>query len=280
MVGRAFEDYSEFRMNQMNLWESLDKITTLLKKSPTKILMLDFDGTLTPIVKSSEKVKLKVETKNSLETLSRKKGFYLAIISGRSLKDLKGKVALKKIIYAGNHGLEGEIYNKKFLYPVTKEVFKVMQVIKKDLETLVDKFDGVFIKDKKLTQSLHFRMLARKHLPLFKTTFNKIIKPYKTVGSVSVTAGKKVFDIRPKVMWNKGDFAKLVIKEIAKETKTTPFAIYIGDDVTDEDAFQTLEAPKSGVTIRVGGQGQSSAKYYLKNTKEVFKFLNWIVVNF
>ena len=69
-------------------------------------------------------------------------------------------------------------------------------------------------------------MLLRKHLPLFRKTFNEVIQPFKAAGSISVTSGKKVFDIRPEFIWNKGDFAKLVIKEIAEETKTSPVVIY------------------------------------------------------
>src|SRR3989344_27455 len=257
-----------------NLWNDLDAMSLKLKEKSAKIIMLDFDGTLTPIIKSPEKIILQKETRKLLQDLSRKKGFFIAIISGRSLQDLKGKVALKEIIYAGNHGLEGEIYDRKFLYPLTKKTLKIMGLIKKDLETIVRDFEGVFIEDKKLTQSLHFRMLLRKHLPLFRKTFNEVIQPFKAAGSISVTSGKKVFDIRPEFIWNKGDFAKLVIKEIAEETKTSPVVIYIGDDVTDEDVFQILEGR---ITIRVGGVQRSYAKYRLKNTKEVFKFLDWVV---
>src|SRR3989338_6381762 len=102
----------------MDLWKNLDKITAQLQNSPVKALMLDFDGTLTSIVKSPQAARLSIVMRNLLRKLSKKEGFYLTIISGRSLKDLKKKVNLSNIIYSGNHGLEGEILKEKYLFPI------------------------------------------------------------------------------------------------------------------------------------------------------------------
>lgn len=256
----------------MDLWKDLDKIITLFKQSPVKILMLDFDGTLTPIVQSPKEANLSKEMKNLLLKLSKKEGFYLAILSGRELKDLKERVNLQNVIYAGNHGLEGEIFGEKYLFPLPNKMLWALGKIQKQLHQITGKFKGTFIEDKGLTLGFHYRLVDRRRAPEIKLLINQTLKPYIMDGAVSLLADKKVIDITPNVNWNKGSFAKLIINKIHTQTKTIPTVIFIGDDLTDEDVFQVLE---DGITIRVGRGRQSNAKYNLKNTKEVFTFLEW-----
>lgn len=270
----------------MDLWKDLNKITAFFKRSPVKILMLDFDGTLTPIVQSPKEAKLSKEMKNLLLKLSKTRGFYLAIISGRSLEDLKKKVNLKNIIYGGNHGLEGEIFGEKYLFPVPSKVLWTLEKIQERLNQITGKFKGTFVEDKALTLSFHYRLADKQQTPEIKLLINQTLKPYITDRSVSAIAGKKVVDIIPNVNWNKGHFAALIIKKITDRMKAHPVAIVIGDDTTDEDLFQILkngvtisEACKNFVFIKVGKNHKSDAKYSLKNTKEVFTFLAWVNKN-
>ncbi|MDP3948255.1 MAG: trehalose-phosphatase, partial [bacterium] len=198
-----------------------------------------------------------------------------AIISGRSLKDLKKKVNLSNIIYSGNHGLEGEILKEKYCFPISDKTLMALKIIRKQLNQIAGQYKGVFIEDKRLVLSFHYRMAGAK-IPEVKSAFKKVVKPYVQEALISVLAGKMVFSVRPEVNWNKGSFAKLVIDKIQKKIKAPPVAIFIGDDTTDEDVFREL---KNGITVKVGGDQKSSAKYSLKNTKEVFKFLEWMATN-
>ena len=253
----------------MNLWKHSDKITDQLQKASAKVLMLDFDGTLTPIVKSPQAAKLSIVMRNLLRKLSKKEGFYLTIISGRSLKDLKKKVNLSNIIYSGNHGLEGEILKEKYLFPISDKTLAALKIIREKLDQITVQYKGVFIEDKRLVLSFHYRM-AGEGAPEVKLAFKKIVKPYVKDKLISIVAGKMVFSIRPEVDWNKGSFAKLVIDKIRRRIKVSPVAIFIGDDTTDEDVFRELE---KGITVKVGKSGQSKAKYRLENTYDVFKFI-------
>ncbi len=258
----------------MDLWKNLDKITAQLQNSSAKVLMLDFDGTLAPIAKSPKEANLSEEMRNLLIKLSRKEGFYLAIISGRSLEDLKKKVNLSNIIYSGNHGLEGKILKEKYLFPVPDKILATFKIIREQLDQIAGQYKGVFIEDKKLIISFHYRTAGEK-IPEVKIAFKKVIKPYVQDGLIFVLAGKMVFSIRPEVDWNKGNFARLVIDKIQKKIKAPPVAMFIGDDATDEDVFLTL---KRGITIKVGGEEQSQAKYRLTDTDDVLRFLEWILV--
>ncbi len=259
----------------MNLWKNLDKITTQLQNNSTKALLLDFDGTLAPIVKSPEKARLSIKTRSMLKNFCQKPGFYLAIISGRKLEDVKEKVRLPNIIYGGNHGLEGEISGKKYSFPIPNRALKALEKIHVQLDKIASQFTGVFVEDKESVLAFHYRMAEKDQIPSIKSLFKEMLKPFIENELISAVSGKMVFDIRPKVVWSKGAFAKLIVNVIHIKTKAAPIVIYIGDDVTDEDVFKKL---KNEITIKVGKRSKSFARYRLKDTKEVFKFLEWLLV--
>lgn len=240
----------------------------------TKLLLLDFDGTLAPIAKTPREAKISPETKKLLRQLSEKKDVYLAIISGRKLDDIKEKVGLPDIIYGGNHGLEGEIFGEKYSYPIPDKMLRNLGTIKEQLDKIAAKFNGVLVEDKELTLSFHYRSAEEQQMPEIALLINGALQPFVSNKSVSVMIGKKVIDISPNVTWNKGCFADLIVKKISAITKTYPEVIIIGDDKTDEDIFRKVSG---GITIKVGENLQSTAKYSLKDTKEVMKFLEWFV---
>ncbi len=257
----------------MNVWKDLDGIITLFKTNPIKVLILDFDGTLTLVVNTPNRVELSKSMRNLLIKLSKKQGFYLAILSGRELKDIKKKIGLPNIIYGGNHGLEGEIFGEKYIFPVPNETLRALGKIQEQLNQITDKFKGIFIEDKSLTLSFHYRLAEEQQVPEIKLLINQILNPYIADELVSIFAGKKVINITPNVKWNKGHFAALIMKKITDRVKARSIAIVIGDDITDEKTFQQL---KNQITITVGKKYQSKAKYYMKNTKEVFRFLTLV----
>lgn len=251
------------------LWDDLDKITRLINSHPTRILLFDFDGTLASIVKTYQHAILSSQTRRLLQDLTSKKGGYLVIISGRTLTDLKNKVKIPSIIYGGIHGLTGEIYGKKFTYPIPPEQSLALDEIRQKLKNLTNQFYGTFLEDKTIALAFHFRQ-AKKDLKKIKLLFSQIIHPYLQAKLISVIKGKKVLDVRPGIEWNKGSFAKLAVKQINQIAHVNPLAIYLGDDQTDEDAFESLQ---DQITIRVGKHNKSKAKYFLKNPREVVKFL-------
>ncbi len=255
------------------LWQELDKITPKLEQKSPKVLFLDFDGTLTPIVKSPKEARLSLKTKNLLQKLSTKKDVYLIIISGRKLEDIKSKIKLPNIIYAGNHGLEGEIFDQYYSFPIPDKIAVILKSIRKLLDKIADQFTGVFIENKGTTLSFHYRLANKQQIPDIKVLFEKTLQPYIKNESISILSGKMVFDVMPKIHWNKGSFAKLAVDKIRARAKITPLVISIGDDATDEEIFRKID---QGITIKVGREQKSNAKYLLNNTKDVFKFLGWV----
>ncbi len=227
-------------------------------------LFLDYDGTLTPIADSPDQAVLSKKVRSMIVKLQ--ETVPVAIISGRSIDDLKQRVGVENIIYAGNHGAEiwnGSEHIAGQVKPESKQALvKLIGELKKALASV----QGIIIEDKGITASIHYRKVKIQDIGMLFDIFWSIADTYKNL--FRVTAGKKVFEIRPRGIWNKGDAVKWILKNFGK--KKTP--IYIGDDTTDEDAFRIIKGKGIGVCV-----GRSpEADYYLENQEEVKMFLQWM----
>ncbi|MDH7500362.1 MAG: trehalose-phosphatase, partial [candidate division NC10 bacterium] len=95
---------------------------------------------------------------------------------------------------------------------------------------------------------------------------------------IEAIPGKEVLEARPKLHWNKGDAALLFLEQVRGKEGKPPFCVYLGDDRTDEDAFAALG--DAGITIRVGSEQSTAARYTVRNIKEVQQFLRWLLRRF
>lgn len=257
------------------LFDKINKIEESLS-SKFVLLLLDYDGTLTPIVETPKDAVISTETKELLQDLSRSRDCALSIISGRSLEDIKNAVGIKDIIYAGNHGLEIEGPKIKFESRVSPKLKLAIHNVVEDMRERLSNIKGVLIEDKVLTASIHYRLVDKKDIPVLEKIISEVISPYAAHDKIKIDSGKKVYEIKPSVKWDKGKVILwlMVRQQIATEGKKV-LPVYIGDDVTDEDAFKALK--NKGLTIFVGEPSSSNAEYYLKNTEEVTKFLGLIL---
>jgi trehalose-phosphatase len=236
------------------------------------VLLLDYDGTLTPIVETPDRARIPEQTKQLLKALSANPGCTLTIISGRRLKDIKKKVGLRNVVYSGNHGLQIEGPNIRFEVPVSPDCKTILQKIKNELKQMLSPVKGILLEDKGLSLALHYQLTNKKEVPFIRETFHRVALPYLRLGKIKTETGKKVFEIRPATEWDKGKAVLWLLSKQKSHPCGSPILpVYVGDDATDENAFRALK--NKGLTIFVGNPKKSYAKYYLKNTKEVFKFL-------
>lgn len=248
-----------------NKWKRIKKII----KDREIFLFLDYDGTLSPIAKTPQKAILPDRIRKLLADLSKMPAVRIAVVSGRALDDIKDIIKIKNIIYAGNHGLEIEGDGVKFQYPVTPLFFTVMQCIKNKLEGDLCRVKGLLIEDKELSLSVHYRLVKKSDVNLVKGVFRNTVNAFKDLHIVKINKGKKVFELLPAVNWDKGSCVLWIIKKTKKQRALFP--IYIGDDVTDEDAFNAVGS--KGLAVFIGSPKKSYARYYLKNTEDVYSFL-------
>ncbi len=238
-------------------------------------LFLDYDGTLAPIVEKPELAVLSFKTRKILEELAQREDFNVFVISGRSMADIKNLVRIDKIVYIGNHGFEIEGVNIDSESPPFLRFREILEYLKREITKESVIFKGVFVEDKGLGLSVHYRLLNLKNEPDFKHLLKEITDKFSSRNEIRVTSGKKVFEIRPPVDWDKGRALLWILKKrqfLGGKQKIVP--IYIGDDTTDEDAFSAIK--DIGITIYVGSQKSSHAQYYLNNTDEVIIFLEYL----
>lgn len=250
------------------LLEHLPEIASALRAAPEILLFLDFDGTLSPIVENPRRADLPAGTREALVRLASNPRFLVAIISGRALADLRTRVGLKNLIYAGNHGLEIKGPGIEFIEPVAAERLKALGELSRHLRARLHNIRGVEVENKVLSASVHFRRAPSNRLPEIRQVVDDAVvfddNPFE------ITEGRKVLEIRPRVGWNKG-MAVRWIQKASGHPNALP--LYIGDDSTDEDAFLAL--PK-GITISVGEARETSAQYFLERQESVPEFLLWL----
>lgn len=230
----------------------------------------DFDGTISPIVPVPGEAELDPEIRPILKALAAKPQFTVGVISGRSLSDLRARTSINGLIYVGNHGLEIEAGEARFRDPQAEALRRELKCVLLQLKLAIDAVDGLEIEDKGLTLSVHYRRVNEDLQRWVRDTALETAGKYQ---SFTARQGKKVVEIRPKLEWDKGHAIIWLLKEVLPAS-TLP--IYIGDDVTDEDAFAAIP---QGITIRVGGvpAAGTRAQYVLPDVQSVAHFLSWLI---
>jgi trehalose 6-phosphate phosphatase len=251
-----------------HLFYDWDKVKNQIKENDS-FLLLDYDGTLTPLRKIPDKAILAVKTRRLIEAISKLDNCKVSLVSGRSVKSLKQLVQFKNLTYIGNHGFQthDEKCNSNVL--LHKDVrYALWNAHKRLYESLSD-IKGIIIENKKFTISVHYRMVSPIHLGRIRNTVQEIMRKCVRNDQLSLFDGKNVIEIRPTGVWNKGWAAK---KVLSKYNNFLP--ICIGDDITDEDMFEAFKG--IGINIRVGKCADSKAEYYVDNVSEVQHFLNCV----
>jgi trehalose-phosphatase len=192
----------------------------------------------------------------------------LAILSGRERSDLQNHIGIPNLIYAGNHGLEISGPGFLFVEPMAAACRDELQTLAEDLTVRLQAVDGALVEDEGLTISIHDRLVAASDRDevrhLIRAALARMSHPF------VLTRGERVYEIRPRVYWDKGT-AVLCIR--AQFGQPGTLVIYLGDDVTDEDAF---EAVPDGITVKVDGVASTAAHYRLEGPTEVRRFLEWV----
>jgi trehalose-phosphatase len=262
-----------------HLLSAWSKVAQQLRSASHVLLLLDYDGTLTPIVPRPELADLPPGVRRLLEALARQQRLMLAIISGRALVDIKEKVGIGNIFYAGNHGLEIEGPGVSFVSPQAEEFKPVLRRMYQELSQALGAIKGALVEDKGLTLSVHYRQVADDKSKEVRDVFERITGDAAASGKIRITSGKKVYEIRPAVAWDKGKVVKILMERCGGGgQKSVPLPVYIGDDLTDEDAFRAIEDYGGGISVFVGGgDSPSSARYFLLSPDEVARFLSLLL---
>lgn len=233
-------------------------------------IFLDYDGTLTPIVEDYRKADISGEMIAAVERLAER--FPVAIISGRDLDDVRARVGLDQVFYAGSHGFDiagpGGLHER----PEQAEDFlQAVDVAEKKLRRVVDEIEGAEIERKTFSIAVHFREVAAKDVTRVEEAVADTVGRHETL---RMGRGKKVFEIQPRADWDKGRAVEWLLAN-TRLGEADALPLYTGDDITDEDAFAALSERGISVVVR-GGARVTTADYALEGPHEVGRLLDWL----
>ena len=242
----------------------------MLEASGHWLVMLDFDGTLAPIVEHPDQAVLPAATKQHLTKLAALSGIDLVILSGRSIADLHPRIGIDGLEFSGNHGRE----RWKPGSPRSEADPSVRGIVAQVCERVSHQAAGIpgaFVEDKGLTASLHYRQAPLEFHVKIRNVVGEVGRIFGD--AIEVSEGKCVFDFFPADNTNKGKAAMALLGERGGAAEVLP--IYCGDDTTDETVFRAL--PPESITVFVGnGETPSAARYRVDDTSEVAEFLRRI----
>jgi trehalose 6-phosphate phosphatase len=226
-----------------------DELLVQVARGPA-LLAFDFDGTLAPIVSDREGAAMRRRT---AWLFTRVCALYpCAVISGRSQSDVGGRLAGAQVRYVvGNHGMEPGTDLGAF----EEEMARAGQILVAALRG----YGGVDVEDKRYSLAVHYRRSRQRRAAREAITRAVASLPI----PMRMVPGKLVVNVVPARAANKGD-ALLRLREAAGAA----IALYVGDDVTDEDVFR-LDQPGRLLTVRVGVSGKSAAGYALRDQREI-----------
>jgi trehalose 6-phosphate phosphatase len=226
-------------------------------------LFLDVDGTLLELAATPESVYVSDGLKSLLIQLSERLEGALALISGRTIADLDRLFAPLRFCASGVHGTERRAVDGAILRAAIDT--GQLRAAREELSEFVAAHEGLLLEDKSYALALHFRLAPQ----LAELSHLKMRLILEGLGAEYVLQpGKRVLEIRP-AAWSKGTAVRAFLNQ-APFTGRVP--VYIGDDVTDEHAFEAVNQLQ-GISIRVGAPDRTTARYQLASVGEVHRWL-------
>jgi alpha,alpha-trehalase len=235
------------------------------------VMFLDYDGTLTPIVSQPEDAILSDAMR---EVLSELAGLCtVAIVSGRDRRDVEPLVALDGLVFAGSHGFDiAGPRGLRMEFEGGRDRLPELDAAERELNERIDAIAGARVERKRFAIANHYRNVADEDVPRVDEAVREVLALH---SQLRLSHGKKVIELRPDIEWDKGRAVLWLLEALGLGAPDVlPF--YLGDDVTDEDAFAMLT--DLGIGIIVGAPSyRTNASYSLQNTEEVGVFLNQLI---
>ena len=223
-------------------------------------LFLDFDGTLVDIAPRPDAVRVSSELMGLLSRLRERLEGRVAILTGRAAADVDLLLNPVTIAVGGHHGLETRSGGRP---GVTMKRPDILDSVVAELRQLECRYPGVLVEDKPLGVALHYRQA-----PHAEEACRSAVLEAAQRSGLEVLPGKMVFELKPQGA-NKGDALRAMMAE-------RPFAgtrpIFLGDDLTDEPAFQAAQ-DMGGSGIMVGDRAPTSARYRVASVDEALEWL-------
>jgi len=287
---------------QQRDWRVLPDAKTLNSGAKRLVVFLDYDGTLTTIVEESDAAVLAPPMRAAIARLARHAP--VAVVSGRAREKIREFVAVEGLYYAGSHGFDidrpGGLRKQ-----VKTSAVPILRAARCQLEVWLRDVPGASVEDNVFSVSIHWRGVAELNRPRVAAAVDAVLALAPFRATLRKFAGKCVFELRPSTprgnslrshrpdirsqhrsaAWNKGEAALYLLDMVRKAEGGAHdwfdgvLPVYVGDDVTDEDAFKAL-APFGGVGVLVAPADETErparthATHRLRDIDNVRAFLD------
>jgi trehalose 6-phosphate phosphatase len=238
-------------------------------------VFLDYDGTLTPIRDRPEDAVISDSMREAVRRLAER--VPVVVVSGRDRRVVQELMGIDNLVVAGDHGFDIWSPTGGAIQREEGASFEgLLGEVEAKLRAQLAGIPGALVEPKKNSVAAHFRLVPEEQRPRVKEIVDAILSEHPE--ELKVTPGKMVFEIQPKLDWDKGK-AVLYLLEALDLDRDDVVPVYLGDDITDEDAFRALAG--RGIGIFVGSAddpetaGHTTAADDVLNTiGEAEEFLN------
>lgn len=240
-------------------------------------VFLDYDGTLTPIVDRPEDAVISDRMREAVRGLAKR--CPVCVVSGRDRRVVQELMGVDDLIVAGSHGFDiwspegGGIQRGE-----GEEFGDLLQSVEAGLRERLGGIEGALVEPKKSSVAAHYRLVSEDEKPEVGRVVEEILAEHP--GELKVTPGKMVYEVQPNIDWDKGKAVLYLLGTLGLDGDDVA-PIYLGDDVTDEHAFEALaNASPKGIGVFVGRADDpevagrtTSADFVLHTFEEVERFL-------
>jgi trehalose 6-phosphate phosphatase len=254
----------------------LAEVRTAIKHRPagTRLVFLsDYDGTLADFHPDPTIPRPSKRTRELLTQLADRTHISLGIVSGRRIADLRTRTQLRTRVYlAGLHGMEIEVGARRWQHPDLGAARDDVRELNEHLEEVRMKIPGLILEDKHASVAVHVRGVAAGRREEALALADACAAEWVSSGRLRRLAGNLVLEFLPNIACHKGEATRWIVRDVEERCGERPWVVFVGDDLTDEDAFEAIE---DGIGVLVGSR-PTAATYQLGSTSEVNGLLSWL----
>lgn len=237
-----------------------------MKNSEARAFFTDFDGTLVRITRRPADARLSPKMRNLLASLAKSLDI-VGVVSGRTLADLQARVGVKGIAYVGSHGFSVLMPDGRRVELLPQRQRARIRRIQRIVSRQLSGRPGISLEPKDGTVAIHFRGASRASRAQAREILRRIVGRN---SGFMVLPGKKVWELMPSGRPDKFAAIDAVFRWARRHQRAQQwFAIYVGDDTTDECVFENWK----GISVAVGKRRRTAARYFLRSPAEVRRLL-------